>query len=54
MRYQVELTEANGATSPIDVIEAEAGYTADDYRRDCAVNGVYWDGEIELIEINED
>lgn len=53
-RYQVELTESNRATSPIDVIEVEDGYTVEDYIRDCAVNGVYYDGEIEFLEIEED
>lgn len=39
MKYQVEYTDPRtGATSPIDTISAPAGYTADDYIRDCDAN----------------
>lgn len=39
VRYQVEYTDPDtGATSPIDTINARAGYTADDYIRDCDEN----------------
>lgn len=37
MKYEVNLS-VNGATSPIDTIEAPAGYTAADYIRDCNEN----------------
>lgn len=37
MKYEVNLS-VNGATSPIDTIEATAGYTAADYIRDCNEN----------------
>ena len=39
VRYQVDYTDPDtGATSPIDTIIARAGYTADDYIRDCDAN----------------
>lgn len=39
VRYQVDYTDPDtGATSPIDTISARAGYTADDYIRDCDAN----------------
>ena len=39
MRYQVNYTDpATGANSPIDTITARAGYTAEDYIRDCDEN----------------
>ena len=39
MKYQIEFYDpSNGATSPIDVVEAPCGYTADDYIRDCRKN----------------
>lgn len=37
VKYEVNLS-VNGATSPIDTIEAPAGYTAADYIRDCNEN----------------
>lgn len=54
-KYEVDFTDARtGATSPIDVIEVEEGYTPDDYIRDCEANGVYWgDGEIIFYEIDD-
>lgn len=59
-RYQVELYDyTNGATSPIDNIEAPAGYTADDYVRDCIATAdqdwidMLLAGEVSLIEIED-
>ena len=37
-RYVVWMTDANGATSPIDTIDAPEGYTATDYYWDCDAN----------------
>lgn len=50
MKYEVNLFR-NGATSPIDVIEAPAGYTPEQYAQDCRENA---DAEwIEMIESGE-
>lgn len=39
MKYQVNYTDpTTGANSPIDTITARAGYTAEDYIRDCDEN----------------
>ena len=38
IKYQVNLTDANGATSAIDTVEATYGYTAEDYIRACDQN----------------
>lgn len=38
IRYTVTLRDSAGTTSPIDTVTAPAGYTADDYLRDCASN----------------
>lgn len=38
-KYQVDFYDPdNGATSPIDTINAPDGYTAEDYIRDCRKN----------------
>lgn len=34
-QFVVELTDQNGATSPIDTVEGPEGYTAEQYVRDC-------------------
>lgn len=39
--YVVWMTDANGATSPIDTVDAPEGYTATDYYRDCNANAPY-------------
>lgn len=46
----------NGATSAIDTIEVEDGYTPEDYITDCEINGVDVEdyrenGEIIFVEI---
>ena len=58
MKYEVNFTDnQTGATSPIDVITAPEGYTADDYVRDCKENAdPEWcemldNGTITLIEV---
>lgn len=39
MKYEVDFLDyANGATSPIDIIDARPGYTPDDYVADCKEN----------------
>lgn len=38
VRYQINLTDANGATSAIDTVEATYGYTAEDYIEACDRN----------------
>lgn len=59
MKYEVNLS-ANGATSPIDTIEAPAGYTAADYIRDCNENAdrdwceVLSSGIVTLTPIEDD
>ena len=58
MKYQVNYTGSNGATSAIDTIEAEPGYTAEQYVADCEKNAdadyveMLHDGEVELIELD--
>ena len=58
-RYEVNLT-VNGATSAIDNVNAEAGYTADQYLEDCAENADEdWNemlslGEVTLIDVTDD
>lgn len=58
MKYQVEFYDyRTGATSPIDTIEAPAGYTAEQYIRDCEANAEpeYIDmlkaGRVELVPV---
>lgn len=42
-KYQVDFYDkTNGATSPIDTIEVEEGYTPQDYIDDCDSNGCTW------------
>lgn len=60
MRYQVDFYDySNGATSPIDTIEAPEGYTAEDYIRDCqenaddAWNEMLAGGKVELVKIED-
>jgi hypothetical protein len=60
MRYQVDFYDySNGATSPIDTIEAPEGYTAEDYIRDCqenaddAWNEMLASGKVELVKIED-
>lgn len=60
MRYEVNFTDATtGATSPIDVITAIEGYTAEDYIRDCNDNAdddwneMLANGTVELTPIIE-
>lgn len=38
MKYQINLTDSNGATSAIDTVEAHAGYTAAEYLAGCREN----------------
>lgn len=38
IKYQINLTDANGATSAIDTVEATYGYTAEDYIDECDKN----------------
>lgn len=59
-KYEVEFTDnRTGATSPIDTIEAEAGYTAEQYIKDCRENAdpewveMLEAGEVHLVEIEE-
>lgn len=59
VRYQVDYTDPDtGATSPIDTISARAGYTADDYIRDCDANAdsdwceMLHRGTITLLELD--
>ena len=61
MKYQIEFYDpSNGATSPIDVVEAPEGYTADNYIRDCKENAdASWcemleSGTIMVVELDED
>lgn len=57
-RYEVTFTDENGATSAIDTIFAQDGYTADDYVKDCEENAdLEWvdmlrTGTVTLIEID--
>lgn len=60
MKYQVNFTEySTGATSPIDTIDAPAGYTAEDYINDCKENAdpeyieMLETGHVVLVEIEE-
>jgi len=60
-RYQVEFKDyENGATSPIDTIEVEEGYTPADYLEDYKSNcprgeeNFYDNGEISFTDITED
>ena len=60
MRYQVDFYDySNGATSPIDTIEAPEGYTAADYINDCkgnaddAWNEMLAGGKVELVKIED-
>lgn len=58
-RYQIEYTDANGATSPIDTVTAPAGYTADDYIRNCQENAepewceMLEHGTVSVVEIDD-
>lgn len=59
VRYQVDYTDPDtGATSPIDTISARAGYTADDYIRDCDANAdsdwceMLHRGSVTLLELD--
>lgn len=61
MKYEVSIRyHINGATSAIDTVEAEAGYTADQYLADCRENAdEEWNallaqGDVFLVEIDED
>ena len=61
MKYEVNIKyHVNGATSAIDTVEAEAGYTADQYLADCRENadedwnGLLAQGDVFLVEIDED
>ena len=58
-RYEVDLYDVtNGATSPVDSIMAEDGYTAEMYIRDCEENGekewieMLKKGVVTLVEID--
>ena len=60
MKYQVNYTDANnGATSAIDTITAEKGYTAEQYVEDCRKNADQeWidmldSGTVELVAIGD-
>lgn len=56
-KYEVDYTDASGATTAIDTITAPAGYTAADYVKDCENNAdrdyieMLHAGQITLIEI---
>lgn len=58
-KYQVEYTDENGATTPIDTITTNVNYTADDYIKDCEKNAdpeyieMLHNGKIELVEIDD-
>jgi len=61
MKYQIEFYDpSNGATSPIDTVEAPEGYTAKDYIRDCRKNAdKSWNemlksGTVTVIPLDED
>lgn len=61
MKYQVEYYDPkNGATSPIDVIEAPEGYTAEMYIEDCEGNAdddwceMLKDGKISVLAVEND
>lgn len=58
--YEVDYIDPEtGATSPIDNVEAKAGYTAEDYVRDCEENAdeewvdMLHRGTVKLIEVDD-
>lgn len=57
-KYEVDITNADGVTSPVDTIIAPTGYTAEDYISDCERNAdddwceMLKTGDVELVEID--
>lgn len=57
MKYIVNYTDENGATSPIDIIDAPNWYTAVDYVNDCKDNAddewntMLANGKVEIEEV---
>ena len=59
-KYEVDFYDyTNGATSPIDTIEAPEGYTAEDYIRDCESNAdqewvdMLKNGDVTLVPVED-
>lgn len=58
--YQINYTGPNGATSAIDTVVAQDGYTAEQYIADCENNAdeewveMLHNGDVEVIEIEDD
>lgn len=61
MKFEVNFTDyESGATSPVDVIEAQEGYTAQTYIQNCKDNGdpewieMLSNGEVSIIPIEDE